>query len=139
MGCPLQPDLVNTSCSGSCALDAVLACGRAVHLTHELVCPPFCLHPICPPTSISIRVSLEIRDSYDASSRYETFISEDWPTKPDGFCERAWPDIRHEVAMVMYGSTVPWVAEGRFTITCCNDGLRPVIFRIERVEDGERR
>jgi uncharacterized repeat protein (TIGR04076 family) len=63
----------------------------------------------------------------------QTFVSEDWPTKPDGFCERAWPDIRHEVAMVMYGATVPWIEDPGFTITCCNDGLRPVIFKIERI------
>ena len=65
----------------------------------------------------------------------QTFVSEDWPTKPDGFCERAWPDIRHEVAMVMYEASVPWITEEGFTITCCNDGLRPVIFRIERLDD----
>jgi uncharacterized repeat protein (TIGR04076 family) len=67
----------------------------------------------------------------------QTFVSEDWPTKPDGFCERAWPDIRHEAAMVMYEATVPWITAEGFTITCCNDGLRPVIFKIERVEDSE--
>jgi len=65
----------------------------------------------------------------------QTFVSEDWPTKPDGFCERAWPDIRHEVAMVMYEATVPWIEEPGFTITCCNDGLRPVLFKIERIGD----
>jgi uncharacterized repeat protein (TIGR04076 family) len=67
----------------------------------------------------------------------QTFISEDWPTKPDGFCERAWPDIRYEVAMVMYSASIPWIADPGYTITCCNDGLRPVIFLIERVEDDE--
>ena len=67
----------------------------------------------------------------------QTFVSEDWPSKPDGFCERAWPDIRHEVAMVMYGASIPWIEELGYTITCCNDGLRPVIFLIERVEDDE--
>ena len=36
MGCPLQPDLVNASYNESCALDTVLACGRVVHLSHEL-------------------------------------------------------------------------------------------------------
>ena len=65
----------------------------------------------------------------------QTFISEDWPTMPEGFCERAWPDIRHEVAMVMYEATVPWIEKPGMTITCCNDGLRPVIFRIERIAD----
>ena len=64
----------------------------------------------------------------------QTFVSEDWPTMPEGFCERAWPDIRHEVAMVMYEATVPWITAEGFTITCCNDGLRPVIFRIERLD-----
>ena len=65
----------------------------------------------------------------------QTFVSEDWPTKPEGFCERAWPDIRHEVAMVMYGAAVPWIEQPGFTITCCNDGLRPVTFRIERIDE----
>ncbi len=65
----------------------------------------------------------------------QTFVSEDWPTKPAGFCERAWPDIRHEVAMVMYNATVPWIERPGVTITCCNDGLRPVVFEIERVGD----
>jgi len=36
VGCPLQPDLVNASYNESCALDTVLACGRVVHLSHEL-------------------------------------------------------------------------------------------------------
>jgi len=65
----------------------------------------------------------------------QTFISEDWPTKPDGFCERAWPNIQHEVAMVMYNATVPWIEEPGITITCCNDGVRPVIFKVERLPD----
>ena len=65
----------------------------------------------------------------------QTFLSEDWPSMPEGFCERAWPDIRHEVAMVMYGASIPWIEQPGRTITCCNDGLRPVIFLIERVED----
>ncbi|MGB2982954.1 MAG: TIGR04076 family protein [Candidatus Bipolaricaulia bacterium] len=64
----------------------------------------------------------------------QAFVSEDWPTMPSGFCERAWPDIRHEVAMVMYKATAPWITPAGFTITCCNDGVRPVIFRIERLE-----
>ena len=65
----------------------------------------------------------------------QTFVSKDWPTKPDGFCERAWPDIRHEIAMVMYNATIPWIEQPGVTITCCNDGLRPVIFRIERIAE----
>jgi uncharacterized repeat protein (TIGR04076 family) len=65
----------------------------------------------------------------------QTFVSEDWPAKPDGFCERAWPNIQHEVAMVMYEATIPWIEDPGYTITCCNDGLRPVIFKVERVSE----
>jgi len=67
----------------------------------------------------------------------QSFISEGWPTKPEGFCERAWPNIHHEVAMVMYGATIPWIEQPGYTITCCNDGLRPVIFKIERIGDDD--
>ena len=60
MGCPLQPDLVNTSCSESCAPDAVRACGRAVHLTHELARSRSDLHrPAHPERSPSVDQSRE--------------------------------------------------------------------------------
>jgi len=78
------------------------------------------------------------RASFGPCSIFEDgqiFISEDWPTKPDGFCERAWPDIRHEVDMVMHRAQAPWIESEGSTITCCNDGIRPVIFRIERLDD----
>jgi len=65
----------------------------------------------------------------------QTFISEGWPSKPEAFCERAWPNIQHEVSMVMYGASVPWIEKPGYTITCCNDGLRPVIFKVERIPD----
>ena len=85
-------------------------------------------------------VDEEFKKSFSTCFVFEegqTFISEDWPTKPEGFCERAWPDIQHEVAMVMYGATIPWIEEPGYTITCCNDGLRPVIFKIERIPEEE--
>ena len=65
----------------------------------------------------------------------DVFISEDWPSKPEGFCERAWPNIQHEVSMVMYGAAAPWIEDPGYAITCCNDGLRPVIFKVERILD----
>jgi len=65
----------------------------------------------------------------------QAFISERWPSKPEGFCERAWPNIPHEVSRVMYGASAPWIEDPGYTITCCNDGLRPVIFKVERIAD----
>jgi len=69
----------------------------------------------------------------------QSFIAEGWPTQPEGFCPPAWADIRHEVEMVMHGATPLWIASEGKTVTCCNDGLRPVIFRIERIESEEDR
>jgi len=76
VGCPLQPDLVNTSCSESCAPDAVRACGRAVHLTHELAIRRSSLHRSAHPSnylhpSLSLEMAGEnIELTYGL--RYET-------------------------------------------------------------------
>jgi len=39
--------------------------------------------------------------------------------------------------MVMYGASVPWIEQPGDTITCCNDGLHLVIFKVERISDEE--
>ena len=55
--------------------------------------------------------------------------------KPDGFCPGAWQDIRETVSVLHLGGTFyPWFKENEM-IKCCTDGLRPVIFRIERLEE----
>ena len=41
-----------------------------------------------------------------------------------------------EVSMVLFDAKVPWIEEPGYTITCCNDGLRPVIFKVERIPDA---
>lgn len=54
--------------------------------------------------------------------------------KPEGFCPGAWQDIRETVSVLHLGGTYyPWLQENEM-IKCCTDGLRPVVFRIERLE-----
>ena len=54
---------------------------------------------------------------------------------PEGFCANAWQDIREYVSVLHFGGTFyPWLKENEM-IRCCTDGLRPVIFRIERLEE----
>ena len=54
--------------------------------------------------------------------------------KPEGFCPGAWSDIRETVSVLHIGGTYyPWLKENEM-IKCCTDGLRPVIFKIERLE-----
>lgn len=66
----------------------------------------------------------------------QTFTIEEWPNKPDDFsCDWAWSDIQRDVAMVMFGGNPPWMAEKGQALTCCSDGLRPVSFLVERIEE----
>jgi uncharacterized repeat protein (TIGR04076 family) len=34
----------------------------------------------------------------------------------------------------MFGGNYPWQEEPGISVTCCTDGLRPVIFKVERIE-----
>lgn len=53
---------------------------------------------------------------------------------PDGFCPGAWADIFRFVCGLQAGADYPWVDESGTVLACCNDGFRPVIFRLERME-----
>ena len=52
---------------------------------------------------------------------------------PDGFCGWAWADIQRDIAVLAFGGDFPWIKEKGTMISCCTDGLRPVIFKLERV------
>lgn len=54
---------------------------------------------------------------------------------PPGFCSWAFADIQRDIMLVSFGGSYPWIKDKQVAITCCTDGLRPVIFKIERVED----
>ncbi|HEY9766292.1 MAG TPA: TIGR04076 family protein [Chroococcales cyanobacterium] len=60
--------------------------------------------------------------------------------KPDGFCDWAWNDLfKFVAAFLSNGSFAEGVFEGWLKdrdsmIGCCTDGIRPVIFKLERVE-----
>jgi uncharacterized repeat protein (TIGR04076 family) len=46
---------------------------------------------------------------------------------PKDFCAWAWADIRPSIHSVFFGGR-------KSSIVCCTDGLRPVVFNVERVE-----
>ena len=52
---------------------------------------------------------------------------------PKGFCASAWRAINHNVRTLFYGGVLPHHEEGDVAVNCCTDGLRPVIFKIERI------
>jgi uncharacterized repeat protein (TIGR04076 family) len=62
----------------------------------------------------------------------QTFIVDGpFSSKPEGFCDWAWTDIHKVVSLTLMGANPTPGTE----FTCCSDGLRPVTFRIQRIED----
>lgn len=62
----------------------------------------------------------------------------DWEC-PKGFCNEAWKAIYQYVFALSHGSTDlfyygDWIKQKGVAICSCNDGLRPVIFKIEATE-----
>ncbi|MFX1253633.1 MAG: TIGR04076 family protein [Promethearchaeota archaeon] len=73
----------------------------------------------------------------EAFEEGQEFIFEN--LKPEKFCSWAWNDIYKVVLTLMqggnFGSTWKWMKEDNTMIACCTDGIRPVIFKIERIDD----
>jgi len=57
----------------------------------------------------------------------QEFVLEQPWSPPEGMCPWAWADIRTYVMGNFHGGELPLVA-------CCTDGLRPVYFKLDRVE-----
>ena len=60
--------------------------------------------------------------------------------KPDGFCDEAWKAIYQYVFALAHGSGKDlfyfgdWIREPGVAIVSCNDGLRPVIMKLEAAD-----
>lgn len=62
--------------------------------------------------------------------------------QPDGFCDEAWKAIYQYVFALAHGTGDDgglfyygdWIRTPGVAICSCNDGLRPVIFKIERTD-----
>jgi uncharacterized repeat protein (TIGR04076 family) len=76
----------------------------------------------------------------------DTFLLKRTPEQDDfyhlmngKFCGEAWDAISRyvytalQVGSIMHG----WTNDERVMIACCNDGTRPVIFKIERIDIPE--
>jgi uncharacterized repeat protein (TIGR04076 family) len=60
---------------------------------------------------------------------------EEMSTVPEGFCAWAWADIRHDILRVGSGGEMPGLRQTGIAIAACTDWSRPVLFKIERIED----
>lgn len=61
--------------------------------------------------------------------------------KPDGFCDEAWKAIYQYVFALAHGASGEtfyfgdWIKKPGVAICSCNDGLRPVIFKLEATNE----
>ena len=61
--------------------------------------------------------------------------------KPEGLCDEVWKAIYQYVFALAHGAGKglfyygDWIREPGVAICCCNDGLRPVIFRLEATDE----
>ena len=61
--------------------------------------------------------------------------------KPDGFCDEAWKAIYQYVFALAHGAEKDlsyygdWIRKPGVAICSCNDGLRPVIFKLEATDE----
>ena len=77
-------------------------------------------------------------EPYTVCSAFEegqVFYSESGE-KPEGFCSWAWRDIYKDMSVLNFGGNFweNWMKPGEM-LTCCTDGVRPVSFKLERIEE----
>ena len=58
-----------------------------------------------------------------------------WDQIPQGFCTWAWADIQRDVSSMLMGADAHWVVPKGTIVTCCTDGFRPVVFKVERLTE----
>jgi len=64
----------------------------------------------------------------------QEFIAEDGFTRPEGFCGWAWRDFTVRLTKFDLIDDMDWPDKDTTYVTC-GDGVRPVIFKLERIED----
>jgi uncharacterized repeat protein (TIGR04076 family) len=106
--------------------------------------PPF---PSCKITVLKTLYNEEIAEEYRRPDVHkgpcpffeegQEFIVNYLTEKPEGFnCDWAWDDL-HKVllAMMLNGSFGTWMKNPNTFISSCTDGTKPVIFKLERLEN----
>jgi uncharacterized repeat protein (TIGR04076 family) len=54
---------------------------------------------------------------------------------PEGFCSWAFTDIFREIVHLMMGGNYPWTGKSGVAFASCTDGKKPVVFKLERIEE----
>ena len=66
----------------------------------------------------------------------QEFIVDPLAGLPNSFCPWAWDDIyKSLIGFATGGNYGMWYENKNIIIACCTDGTRPVIFKIEKIEE----
>jgi len=65
----------------------------------------------------------------------QEFIISGADSYPPGFCAWAFAQISRDIVHLFFGGDYSEFKDKGVVISCCTDGLRPVIFKLERIED----
>ena len=54
-------------------------------------------------------------------------------------CAEAWDCISRYIYTALQGGSIMhgWTRDDRLMVACCNDGTRPVVFKLERIDEAE--
>jgi uncharacterized repeat protein (TIGR04076 family) len=65
----------------------------------------------------------------------QEFTVEYLAQRPEGFdCEWAWDDLHKIIfALMLRGDYRTWMVDPNTFVACCTDGIKPVVFKIERL------
>lgn len=106
----------------------------------------------CKMTVIDKRVFEDIQEKYLADPKsgacpfyevgaeylFEHYGDDDtfWTLGKGAHCAEAWDCFSRYVYAALQGGSIMrgWTNDERMMIACCNDGTRPVIFKIERID-----
>lgn len=102
----------------------------------------------CKITVLEAKVFPELQEKYLADPKAgacpifkagDTFLVDGngfWHMLNGKFCAEAWDCVSRYVYAALQGGSIMkgWTNNEKEMIACCNDGTRPVIFKIERVE-----
>ncbi len=54
---------------------------------------------------------------------------------PEGFCSWAWIDLARSIQVLQFGGNFKDWAEDGIMYNACSDGVRPVCFKLERINE----
>lgn len=71
----------------------------------------------------------------------QEYYSNGWE-KPEGLCDNAWKSMMEYVMTLSHGGrnfyNGDWLNDENLAIVTCNDGLRPVVFKVEAIDEDAK-